>query len=304
MISLLFLFASAFLIYTASATSFDDTAQCASFSDAGVNGYFAMYNPNNGQSYYNFNIDTSLFASQCSTASTLGYIYHIHTSWTNTTTMASTGGTYCGKPFTGVHYDPSVACSPNSQYTVNPCIPSSTTPCCTQMGRVSPGYNYTCSPSTYNTGNYSTCERGDLSGKFGAVFPNSNGFITSNGVLVDKLPYFNANYLYAEPTSTMWASMVVHCASSGARVLCGKFSPQQPYLQQCSSGFSAISKYLYSADDDDGDDTNTRVSDKKYNAAITITFFVVLVSGIVLGMGFNHFFGHLFYKINTDPNVV
>ena len=293
--AIILFFVFAFFVATSNAGSLNTAQQCASFSDAGVNGYFAMYNPNSGQAYYNFNVDTSLFASQCSTASTSGYIYHIHTSWTNITTMASIGGTYCGKPYTGVHYDPSLACSPNSQYTVNSCIPSSTTPCCTQMGRFSPNYAYTCSPSTYNAGNYSTCEYGDLSGKFGAVFPNSTGFVSS-AVLVDKLPYFNTNYLANTQNAAMFASIVFHCESTGARVLCAKLSPKALDLQPCSSAFTSIESfinmndpyevddYLVLTNDDDQNMITAGHSTMDFDNGVYATFFVTLVISFGIGI--------------------
>jgi hypothetical protein len=164
------------------------------------------------------------------------------------------------------------------------------------MGRVSPSYVYSCNPSAYSAGNYSACERGDLSGKFGAVIPDSNGFVQSPGVLVDNLPYFNSNYLTAEQTSTMWASIVFHCASNGDRVLCAKFSPQSADLQHCSTGFNSINTYIKNNDPQDVDDKfvhSQGIDDDnkvightvaQFDSAIYTTFFVSLIISFLVGV--------------------
>ena len=128
---------------------------CATFNPqtaAGASGYFAMEIVN-GQAYYAYEIDLSKFGyltGTCSqTLSAGGLKYHIHSYWNNASTTSSAGGTYCGKSLTGGHYDPGFACSSASQNGISP------NTYCAALGRVSPKYNYSCTPSDYVSTEYS-----------------------------------------------------------------------------------------------------------------------------------------------------
>ena len=287
--------------------------QCASFNGAkgaGIPGYFAMYNDGNGAAYYNFNIDmTTITSSMCPSGNSTGYTYHLHTSWANLPGDSAQNATNCGISKTGNHYDPSLACGPSSQYQKNSCGSWSQTACCVEMGRVVGKYNYSCTPSIYNSGNYSNCERGDFSGKFGVVVAGSNGYINSdtlasNGVLVDYIPYFNSNYMTNTVDATMWTSLVVHCKTGGARVLCAKFSSDATDLSYCSDGFTAIYSTVYPGGGTSNSNNDATVSSKQFNSAIAATFFPTLFVGLFLGFLFHRFFGHYFVMKNQNANVM
>ncbi|KAG2526921.1 hypothetical protein BBO99_00002651 [Phytophthora kernoviae] len=91
------------------------------------------------------------FDGNCTEAVT-SYKWHIHTKWNST--LLSDSYAQCSKAATGNHYDPLFACGPNSEY-------STSSQCVDKIA------NYSCSPSNY-TSDPLVCEKGDLSGKFGA----------------------------------------------------------------------------------------------------------------------------------------
>jgi hypothetical protein len=123
---------------------------CATFRSnqaADANGYFAM-EISNGIAKYAYNIDLTKFAlsSSCSTLSSSGLKFHLHSYWKNSSSSSSAGSTYCGKSLTGGHYDPTLACGASSE--------SSSTGC-TYLGRTSSkGYTYSCNSTVYGSGDY------------------------------------------------------------------------------------------------------------------------------------------------------
>jgi hypothetical protein len=79
------------------------------------------------------------------------YKWHIHVKWNST--KSSDAFAMCSKAATSNHYDPLLACGPNSEFAETPqCLPKIA--------------SYACSPANY-TSNPLVCEKGDLSGKFG-----------------------------------------------------------------------------------------------------------------------------------------
>ena len=137
----------------------------------------------------------------------LSQLYHIHTSWTNTTTSSSAGSDYCGAANTGGHYDPNLACGYSSSS-------------CLALNRSSAA-RYDCNHENYDAGEYALCQIGDLSGKFGTIY-GSNSIFTQSSVLYDVQPPYVSNYLQSNKLSTMWSSIVFHCADN-ARLVCAKF---------------------------------------------------------------------------------
>merc|ERR1719471_2818304 len=122
----------------------------------------------------------------------------------NYTQVAQIAGTEnipsdCGGDYTGGHYDPTLACGPASG---NPNCPADRS-------------SYKCTPETYMV-NPASCEYGDLSGKFGPVFPYKN----NNG---------NSGYVYVRDTDYGMPagekfdgmSIVFHCGNTGQRAFCG-----------------------------------------------------------------------------------
>jgi hypothetical protein len=196
---------------------------CATFdadTTSGSVGSFSM-EISEGVASYRFYLDLTNFKTECILSSGLGY--HIHSYWVNTTTQSSANA-FCGKSLTGNHFDPNLACSTASQS-------SGSGGLCAAISRTSPDYTYSCSNTNYQKGDYSMCEVGDLSGKFGKALESSTdgtAIFSQQDILSDYVPAYDFNYLTtSDPTSIQWASMVFHCAdgtsNNGARLVCAKF---------------------------------------------------------------------------------
>ena len=135
--------------------------------------------------------------------------YHLHNKW-----VQGTGSKYedtqggCASDHTGGHYDPYLGCGGASAQPDDRCL--------AVHGL---GYQYNCS---YADSCYSTCEVGDLSGKYGNLDVDYYGGVHSV-VEHDPFPALTCHYdetgLANDPFK--FASVVFH-APGGDRVLCGK----------------------------------------------------------------------------------
>jgi len=139
---------------------------CAHFpgDDGFVIGYYKM-SVQSGRASHSFQLDLSNFkdTSECDLSN--GLYYHVHTSWNpdDSTRTSGLGATDCGATVTGGHYDPNLACSASSQDASGLCV---------ALNRTSAlGYTYNCTSAGFAAGIVSHCEVGDLSGKFGIVYP-------------------------------------------------------------------------------------------------------------------------------------
>ncbi|GMF65728.1 unnamed protein product [Phytophthora lilii] len=95
--------------------------------------------------------EIAAFDGNCTEAVT-SYKWHIHTKWNST--LTSDSFKQCSKAATDNHYDPLRACGTASEYIAEPeCKAKS--------------LNYACNPANYMNDPLA-CEKGDLSGKFGA----------------------------------------------------------------------------------------------------------------------------------------
>ncbi|KAH7464920.1 uncharacterized protein KRP23_12658 [Phytophthora ramorum] len=92
------------------------------------------------------------FDSNCTADTVTSWKWHIHTKWNST--LTSDSFKQCAKAATANHYDPLRACGPVSEYNAEP-------ECEAKIK------SYSCSPANY-TADPLACEKGDLSGKFGA----------------------------------------------------------------------------------------------------------------------------------------
>mmetsp|Transcript_3297 Transcript_3297/g.2934 ORF Transcript_3297/g.2934 Transcript_3297/m.2934 type:complete len:295 (-) Transcript_3297:33-917(-) len=249
-------------------------------------GYFAV-DIVDGVGYYYFDLNLDNFdsadASDCD-FTTYGLKYHIHSYWTNPNTTSSAGSTYCGAPYTGGHYDPTFACSTSSQ---------NYTTACTTLGRIpSDGYTYTCTPEIYSDGDYASCELGDLSGKFGIVYPTEGTvqFSTSDP-LVDTNPPYEVSYETNVKNSLKWSSIVFHCGTSAApRLVCAELSTVD--LNACLTAFEAVDALIESeiSSTDDGESSELTYND--YSGAIAVSVVVSLVVGTVFGIIIMRFLGN------------
>ncbi|KAG7385014.1 ATP-dependent DNA helicase Q4 [Phytophthora pseudosyringae] len=96
--------------------------------------------------------DIVAFDNNCTMDAVTGWKWHIHTKWNST--QSSESFKQCAKAATASHYDPLRACGPVSEYNAEPE--------CTAKIK-----DYACNPANYSADPL-TCEKGDLSGKFGA----------------------------------------------------------------------------------------------------------------------------------------
>jgi hypothetical protein len=137
--------------------------------------------------------------------------YHLHDQWNlnedySTTDCDTTGG----------HYDPFLGCGPATAAKAE----------CAALGRTSDeSYVYSCG-GAYDSKEYNRCEVGDLSGKYGAISIDSDGYgYGSISVEDDPLPAMNYHYqpaLSDVSDGTEFASIVFHYGAP--RILCGKLN--------------------------------------------------------------------------------
>lgn len=202
---------------------------------SGASGYFQL-NFVQGMAQYGYHLDLSKFdftgamgadaAAVCNPGE--GLTWHLHTYWT-AEESGSAAGTQCA--MTGGHYDPNLACSEKSQSHDTLCPPINRT--------AGQGYAYTCNPTIYKSGLYAYCETGDLSGKFGVATETSpDSLIYSHeDVYTDMQPPYWSNYGHSwPPVSVQWASVVFHCADSGAQVACASLVQQPKGVMTCTPG--------------------------------------------------------------------
>ena len=209
-------------------------AHIESSSGSGSHGWFAMeIDQSTSSAKYKFNVDFTGYTGTCDI--TQGVNYHIHKDW-QSTDGAST--TQCGPSFTGGHYDPNFACGPASAYASS---------MCSTMGRSTSDYN--CLATGFGSGNFSSCELGDLSGKFGYAMPN-NDLVIATSTLHDPTGPYVANY--DDNTDDAWYSIVWHCkGSNDARFLCAKLSSDNN--PQITSFCTANGGYDDNSAEDDSD---------------------------------------------------
>ena len=211
-------FPFSFVLLLASFLFINGVQYCAKFpggNDDNILGYFTM-KVNHGVASYSFSLDLSSFSDSTTCDLSNGLYYHLHTSWnTEDGRNSGLGSTDCGSTVTGGHYDPNLACSASSEEASG---------LCTALSRTSTlGYTYNCSSSVYSAGIYGQCEVGDLSGKFGIVYPSSNDrFVQPVAAHTDYQPPTIYNYLKNDNVAKMFSSIVFHCVdSSKTRLICG-----------------------------------------------------------------------------------
>lgn len=167
-----------------------------------------------GEGQHTLELDLTDFSAMPGTCDVAqGLTYHIHSFWNGTSEALSGDNAACGLAFTGNHYDPYLACGPNTEEVAS----------CAALGRVTPAYTYPCTSAAYGNGQYDYCEVGDTSGKFGKLFATDADLKLFSADVFDPSPALLPDYEAASQLSSQWASLVVHCGSS--RILCAKFLP-------------------------------------------------------------------------------
>lgn len=260
---------------------------CATISASGTSGFYALQIENGvAQHFFNLSASTSSNSNTCQFSNKVGLTYHIHQSWNSATSDSSVGSTSCGASNTGGHYDPYWGCSSASQYSSSFCLNSS---------RVSSlGYTYTCNSSIFSSGQYSNCEVGDISGKFGTAYGSGNGdlkLFTSNHsrILVDNYPPLESNFNTNLKNSKMWSSIVFHCSSNSARLFCAKFSTIS--LTSCQEAFDKMNFVASSPTAISSFSSNSNpYSSEQYAGAVATSVLVCLFGGFAIGLVVYRFF--------------
>ncbi|GAB9470327.1 hypothetical protein Gpo141_00007575 [Globisporangium polare] len=118
------------------------------------------------------------------------YKWHIHVKWNSTKSSEALAG--CSKAATSNHYDPLFACGPNSEYAEQAQCAGKTA-------------TYACSPANYTSSPLS-CEKGDLSGKFGGFKLDGNKTVVGN--------WTDVNYPLVSENTAQW-NIILHavCAN-------------------------------------------------------------------------------------------
>ncbi|KAE9288319.1 hypothetical protein PF008_g26174 [Phytophthora fragariae] len=151
------------------------------------------------------------FDGNCTEAVT-SYKWHIHTKWNST--LTSDAFKQCSNAATDNHFDPLRACGPASEFIAEPaCKAKSLT--------------YACSATNY-TANPLVCEKGDLSGKFGAFSVKET--TTVSGKWTDK------HFPLVSKGSPTW-SIVLHavCGTQAPRIACAVMQKQQNGYKEVQS---------------------------------------------------------------------
>jgi len=227
-------------------------------------GYFAM-KVQGGFAKYQFKVNMDTLGALCD-PSLAGMQYHIHTNMSNSGTPEFN----CGS--TDNHYDPGYACGAKSQYQVYPTGNSY----CALLGRTT---GYTCSADHPNIDVYNaqegSCEKGDLSGKFGTIYPDDDNYIQSSGVLTDYWPVNADDYMVNHlPYTLRWSSLVIHCGQNANKVMCGDFlMSSSGDMANCPSMTGDSWDSPFSSDTDCDDDHDHILSN---NASITVIVFMIV----------------------------
>jgi hypothetical protein len=246
---------------------------CAVISTEEASGATGWYNyeiDSEGYAHHSLGLDLTGFTALPGSCDLSGGLsYHIHTFWNDTSGVQSGDNAFCSFDATGNHYDPYLACGPNTEEATS----------CTALGRVAPGYTYPCSPEQFTSGQYNYCEVGDTSGKFGNLFATDPDMTLFSEDVADPLPALIADYNNASMLSNQWVSVVVHCGSS--RILCAKFLPVDDSAS-CGSYDSS------SNDDDDTDLDFLDLSETEGALLWSAIIVVCLFGGILVGYKFLH----------------
>ena len=202
----------------------------------------------------------------------LGLTYHIHSFWNDTSGKLSADNGECGLGATGNHYDPYLACGPNTEES----------DLCAALNRTTssnPPYAYPCSAEAYSDGHYEYCEVGDTSGKFGSLLATDPDMDLYSADEYDPSPALITAYETDSALAHQWSSVVVHCGSS--RILCAKFLPV--------SDSATCGEYAASSNDDDDTDLDFLDLSQTEGAVLWAAIVIVAVlGGIFIGYKLLH----------------
>jgi len=265
-----------FVLFAISCLQVLGVKYCATISPSealGASGYFAM-DISNGVGKYAYYLDISQMSTYYCQYPSQGLAYHLHSYWLfYYYAQSGAGWQACSSTITGGHYDPYYACSAASQEFLYNCKYLKQT--------YKDGYEYTCN-ETYAVGMFSTCEVGDLSGKFGAA-KSTNKIYQSSTTLYDYLPPIAANFKDSMRNSEMWTSVVFHCLPDQTPLVCSSFS--STYLSPCQDAFdqmAASSPYSTVASSSIFSSSLT-YSKASLTLGVSLSVITSLICGIFLG---------------------
>lgn len=226
-----------------------------------------------GEGQHTLQLDLSGFTTLPETCDlTQGLTYHLHSFWDDASATLSGDNAACALASTGNHYDPYLACGPNTQEGT----------ACAALGRTTtsvPAYTYPCSAENYGNGHYEYCEVGDISGKFGSLFATDPDMYLFSADVFDPSPALIPAYETTSLLASPWVSVVVHCGSS--RILCAKFLPV--------TDSAACGNYDTSGDTEDDDDTDYMNLGETEGALLWSAIIVVgVLGGVFVGYKFLH----------------
>ncbi len=197
-----------------------------------VTGFFAMQLINNTAAYsYSLELEpTAPMLAQCpsvanvisGTNASTGLKFHFHSLWKWGDAKNAGVGAECNATFLAGHYDPNLACGPQSTWAGSTCQTLSRT--------AGAGYTYACTPPQF-LARPGACELGDLSGKFGQAVVTqaapASPLVTVQGsgmYTFDELPPYAADFYRGNGTALEgWSSMLFHCGdAAAARLFCAR----------------------------------------------------------------------------------
>jgi len=237
---------------------------CATISASeasGASGYYALQ-IQNGAAEHVFSLDLSKYtgSTYCPLSTQYGLAYRLHSYWVST--QQSAAAQLCTHTFTGGTYDPFYACSPSSS-NIN-------TACTLMKMSYAKGYIYYCNATTFSTGQYTNCELGDISGKFGQVYSTQGDGVFTGGPFADYFPPQVSDYRSGDE---LWASIVFHCGYGNQPIACASLSSKN--LSPCFSGFAAMSFSALNANQSPTTDYS--------KAAFTLSVALSILSSMSLG---------------------
>ncbi|GMF42662.1 unnamed protein product [Phytophthora fragariaefolia] len=152
--------------------------------------------------------DIMAFDNNCTSDTVTSWKWHIHTKWNST--LSSDSFKQCAKAATANHYDPLRACGPVSEY--------NTEPECEAKGN-----SYACNPANY-TANPEVCEKGDLSGKFGAFKLAEDA--TVSGQWTDE------HFPLPSENTESWSIVLHAMCGQESRISCAHGTEEEPEVEQ------------------------------------------------------------------------
>jgi hypothetical protein len=274
-------------------------------TSSGASGYYAMQ-IKNGIALHQYTLDISnaptISTSSCSTNGVASLNININEFWApgdgstssaslcaTTTPVLQVNGQYVYLPITGLHYDPYFGCSMYSQNYLTYCQKG--------LKRVTPQYTYYCNSTGFRDQElYTSCEVGDITGKFGLA-SSSNSVFASKEIFVDPFPPLNANYRTSTDNALAWGSVAFQCSTptvtyvnnvayntmTPTSIACAAFQEVSDADLSSSPCFDALSQMGTLNAPGSLSNTANNYSAGEFDAAVALSVILCLFFGSILG---------------------